>query len=555
MTIHSSMLTLIDTVSETVKQSLTIFAQNRLESNAGTLSSHLVSEVSTALQASLNESGRAGLKAFVEQFESDANEIQREGNRYLLRDEACPKAFLSIFGEVEVMRRYYHCAQIGGAGIVPLDEGWDMQGRYATPEVVSSVLWASSPLVPGDLAEMCQRMCPFKPSVSCIQDIISSDGASMTTMLELEAETQTVRAVTAQQAKQTAGAGKQTRCRDIEIPEGTEVFVSSLDGANVLLREGGAKCGRPALRPGLDKHSSDQSPSVQQQVKDDSSGAHSADSADSADSGVSAKTDSPTVKKANTTQSPSSYKNAMVGSYSFYKTVDGVLDMESGLEGIVPERLASHYSARMPEAKALGFKEEFETIVTAIDQELSADVVRILLLDGARPLWNYIEGNEKFEGYHLLLDFFHASEHLSRAAAALFGKDTAAAKKWYEDWRFKLKYEVGAITGLLRSIAYHQRSLRLPKSRLKELETEIVFFKRNKERMNYPDHVAQGWPIGSGPVEAACKTIVKARLCQSGMRWSRDGGRNILALRVLNKSNQWDQAWNQYRAHHWQKEA
>ena len=53
------MLTLIDTVSETVKQSLTIFAQNRLESNASTLSSHLVSEVSTALQASLNESGRA----------------------------------------------------------------------------------------------------------------------------------------------------------------------------------------------------------------------------------------------------------------------------------------------------------------------------------------------------------------------------------------------------------------------------------------------------------------------------------------------------------------
>ena len=55
MTIHPSMLTLIDTVSETVKQSLTVFAQFRLESNASTLSSHLVSEVSAALQASLNE--------------------------------------------------------------------------------------------------------------------------------------------------------------------------------------------------------------------------------------------------------------------------------------------------------------------------------------------------------------------------------------------------------------------------------------------------------------------------------------------------------------------
>ena len=62
MTIHPTMLTLIDTVSETVKQSLINFAQNPLESNAGTLSSHsshLVSEVSTALQANLNESGRA----------------------------------------------------------------------------------------------------------------------------------------------------------------------------------------------------------------------------------------------------------------------------------------------------------------------------------------------------------------------------------------------------------------------------------------------------------------------------------------------------------------
>ena len=121
MTIHPAMLTLIDTVSETVKQSLIDFAQNRLESTSNSLSSHLVSEVSEALQTRLYESGRAGLKAFVERFESDADEVLLEGNRYLLKDEACAKAFLSTFGEFEVMRRYYHCAQIGGAGIVPLD--------------------------------------------------------------------------------------------------------------------------------------------------------------------------------------------------------------------------------------------------------------------------------------------------------------------------------------------------------------------------------------------------------------------------------------------------
>ena len=522
------MLTLIDTVSETVKQSLTNFAQIGLESNADTLSGPLVSEVSEALRASLNESGRAGLKAFVEQFESDADEIERAGCRYRLKDEACPKAFLSIFGEVEVMRRYYHCAQ-GGSGIVVLDESWDMQGRYATPEVVEKVLWASALLVPGDLAETCQRMCAFEPSTSCIQDIISSDGASVTTMLELEAETGSVAAV-AKEAKRT----KKLRCRDIEVPVATEVFAISLDGANVLLRENGVKCGRPAQRPGLDSRSDQRAPEASQGAVGDST-----------DAGCKSVKDNKQI--------PSSYKNAMVGSFSFYKCVDGVLDMESGVEGIVSERLCSLYCARMPEEKAPGFKEEFEAIVAAIDEELSDDVTRILLIDGARPLWNYVEGNVKFEGYRLLLDFFHASEHLSRAAGALFGKDTTKARKWYEDWRFKLKYEEGAVAGLLRSIAYQQQALHLPKNRSKDLAPEIVFFKRNKERMNYPEHVANGWPIGSGPVEAACKTIVKARMCQSGMRWSRKGGRNILALRVLNKSNQWDQAWNQYRSHHWQK--
>ena len=83
------------------------------------------------------------------------------------------------------------------------------------------------------------------------------------------------------------------------------------------------------------------------------------------------------------------------------------------------------------------------------------------------------------------------------------------------------------------------------------MEREVGFFERNKERMNYPEHVANGWPIGSGVVEAACKTIVKQRMCQSGMRWNRTGGRNVLALRVLCQSDQWNHAWQQYRSERW----
>jgi hypothetical protein len=74
--------------------------------------------------------------------------------------------------------------------------------------------------------------------------------------------------------------------------------------------------------------------------------------------------------------------------------------------------------------------------------------------------------------------------------------------------------------------------------------------------MGYSELVERGLPIGSGPVEAACKMIVKSRFCQSGMRWSIQGGQNVMNLRVIQKSSQWDKTWNTfqetggYQTHH-----
>lgn len=489
------MLTLIDAVSETVRQSLTTFAEDKLQGNADRLSDSLVSEVTKGLDEAIHEAARAGLKAFIEQFETEDKQIARDGLIWRLNDEASNKKFLTIFGEIEVTRRYYHCAKADKAnrGLVPLDESWNMQGRYATAEVVEHLLWLSGMLVPKDVNEACTRLRRAMPSISCIQDIISSDGKGIANMLE---------------------AADGAQCRGLEVPEQTEVFVASLDGVNVLLREKGTKKGRPA--------------------------------------------ESPIAVTAAEKSGDSSYKNAMVGSFSFYTQVDGVLDIESGLEGIVAERLSSFYCARMPEENFTGLKKDSEAILAIINEELDQtenEVTRIVLMDGARPLWKFVENSPAFKGYRLLLDFFHASEHLSQAAEALFGKQSEQAKNWYKKWRFKLKYEKDAVARLLRSIAYHEKSSPLSKSRQEDLNTQIVFFTGNKARMNYHEHIANGWPIGSGPVEAACKTIVKARLCQSGMRWSREGGRHILALRTLTKSNQWDHVWNRYYSQHWQNAA
>lgn len=64
--------------------------------------------------------------------------------------------------------------------------------------------------------------------------------------------------------------------------------------------------------------------------------------------------------------------------------------------------------------------------------------------------------------------------------------------------------------------------------------------------MTYADFRRRGLPIGSGPVEAACKSVVKTRMCRSGMRWSREGGQKILNLRVVVKSDRWDGFWKNY---------
>ena len=81
------------------------------------------------------------------------------------------------------------------------------------------------------------------------------------------------------------------------------------------------------------------------------------------------------------------------------------------------------------------------------------------------------------------------------------------------------------------------------KSRRKRLRSELTYFKNQRDRMDYADYQARGLPIGSGVVEAACKTLATQRLKRSGMSWREDGGQAILTLRSLAQSDRWDRAW------------
>jgi hypothetical protein len=287
-----------------------------------------------------------------------------------------------------------------------------------------------------------------------------------------------------------------TEIRDEEpIPKETRVLCASMDGVNVLLSEPGKKKGRPNERP------------------------HEGASRD--------------------TPSPTCYKNAMVGSVSFYGEVP---------EGKTsPERLASRYAARMPEDRAPTLKAKFERELQETESRLHDDVVRIALCDGARGLWTYIDDNPQYDEYEKLVDYHHTTEHLSRAAEAIFGKGSRKAQDWYDKYCSKLKGQDGGAGRVLRSLDYYERTAKLSKSRREALDTERTFFTRNQHRMDYARFRRQGWPIGSGPVEAACKSVVKTRLCRSGMRWSRSGGQHILSLRTYVKSDRWNPMWSQYK--------
>ena len=88
------------------------------------------------------------------------------------------------------------------------------------------------------------------------------------------------------------------------------------------------------------------------------------------------------------------------------------------------------------------------------------------------------------------------------------------------------------------------RRRKISKKIREDLESARTYFSNHKHQMKYSNFVAAGLPIGSGVTEAACKTLIKQRLCASGMRWQEAGARIVLSLRALTQTTErWTQFW------------
>ncbi|MCH8244039.1 MAG: hypothetical protein IH897_15735 [Planctomycetes bacterium] len=141
-----------------------------------------------------------------------------------------------------------------------------------------------------------------------------------------------------------------------------------------------------------------------------------------------------------------------------------------------------------------------------------------------------------------ILDFYHASEHLLEFAKVLH-RDDEARQRQTKAWCHTLKHEGGE--SLLRELEAQDMDDASPQT-AEAFRLLLGYVRNNRHRMDYPKYISKGWQIGSGMVEAACKTVVCQRLKESGMRWREPGTTALSQLRALYKSEPklWKNYWN-----------
>jgi hypothetical protein len=204
-----------------------------------------------------------------------------------------------------------------------------------------------------------------------------------------------------------------------------------------------------------------------------------------------------------------------------------------------PHAPAARYQAGLMSLEELGARLRRQAAQVGMDRAEQW----VALTDGGNGLDDFMD--VQFPRAVRILDFYHAAEHLGDLAKAYCGGDVGAAEALAGQWSHRMKHEGGAaILATLEALDVRGR----PTAVLEEHRLVTGYVRNNLHRMDYPRYQAEGWQIGSGHIEAACKTVVNQRLKQSGMRWGDDGADALCHLRALyeGEPGQWDAFWGRY---------
>ena len=197
---------------------------------------------------------------------------------------------------------------------------------------------------------------------------------------------------------------------------------------------------------------------------------------------------------------------------------------------------------RMPQGDPGNLCEGLAADVAALRAKRSGLRVAVLC-DGAAELWNLLAeplGDEAIgTKVHRLVDLWHLLEKLGRAAAVIHG-ETAGAMV-LERWKLNLLNSSTARHGIQRELRRSGRAdVRVGEGR--PVHEAMTYLANNGDRMDYAAARRQGLPVGSGNVEATCKSLVQVRMKRPGARWKETSGEHIIQLRAVALSDRWDSA-------------
>ena len=221
------------------------------------------------------------------------------------------------------------------------------------------------------------------------------------------------------------------------------------------------------------------------------------------------------------------YREAMVGALSLYDTHGA--------------RQHTVYLAAAPEYGKAEFKQRMEREITRLKQRFP-DALYLGIADGAATNWAFLEQHTQRQ----LIDFYHATEYLAKMAQAAHPQAHAKAKRelWQAEHCSRLKHQPDAVDTLIAEATQLTQRSHISKTVRDDLQSAQTYLSNHRHQMNYARYVAEGLPIGSGVTEAACKTLIKQRLCASGMRWKEAGAKVVLSLRALTQTaGRWAQFW------------
>ena len=206
------------------------------------------------------------------------------------------------------------------------------------------------------------------------------------------------------------------------------------------------------------------------------------------------------------------------------------------------------YAIRDPDSTtytgAIESAEEFgrRIYAEAYGRGWSRALQKVVIGDGAEWIWNLV--GLHFSDALQIVDLYHARQHLWEVARKQYPNQEKKQKAWMKIHQKRLldRGKIEKLVGALRSMASANPEV------AEKIRNEADYFERNAERMRYPKFRRQHLFVGSGVIEAGCKTVVASRLKRSGMFWTVRGANAILALRCCHLNGEFEDYWEARRA-------